>query len=377
MKNDQKLAEQITAMKKAAKKAKSERRLLQDERDVAEHRLDSLTRMEVASLRAKRKAKELVDGPDADEPIRLHTIAELRKRPPVGWLVDRFAQRSTIVMVAGPPGIGKSFLTADLALSVATGQPFLGERPTRQGRVLYIAGEGATGLPSRVEAWERTRNVRVDDDALMVAEQGVDFSSETSTDKLVAIVAAQRFDLVIADTFSQLTRLRNENDAAEVATALRNAQRVREACPGSVVVFVHHVGKGDRAQMRGSSAIQGNVDTVWIVKGDSQSFDLSTLAKDDGKAKDFPRELIVGLKLEEAGDSCVITMGPTTLDLTEDPLAAFERGRDYTVDEIAELKNLTRRSAERAAKQLVESGRMERPSRGLYRVKLPPPAVAE
>jgi len=54
------------------------------------------------------------------------------------WLVKPFFPREGIVLLYGKKGVGKSPLTWALAEAVATGTPWLGDKPTTTGEVLYL-----------------------------------------------------------------------------------------------------------------------------------------------------------------------------------------------------------------------------------------------
>lgn len=60
-------------------------------------------------------------------------VAELTYRAPE-YIVSELIEADTLGLIFGDPGCGKSFLTVDIALSVATGTPFH-ERATKQGAV--------------------------------------------------------------------------------------------------------------------------------------------------------------------------------------------------------------------------------------------------
>jgi hypothetical protein len=63
-------------------------------------------------------------------------VGDLEARPSE-FLIDGLIETDTLGVVFGDPGCGKSFIAADIALSVATGDPFHG-RPTKQGAVFFI-----------------------------------------------------------------------------------------------------------------------------------------------------------------------------------------------------------------------------------------------
>src|SRR5207253_752097 len=81
---------------------------------------------------------------------------EVEGLQPPAWLVDGIMPRGGLAVLYGPPGIGKSFLAQDWALSVGAGLEWLG-RSIHMGPVVYVAAEGTAGLPNRVRAWKLAR----------------------------------------------------------------------------------------------------------------------------------------------------------------------------------------------------------------------------
>ncbi|WP_426765441.1 AAA family ATPase, partial [Pseudomonas aeruginosa] len=72
----------------------------------------------------------------------LEPFAEfIQKKVSVLKLVRGILGEGGLSVLYGAPGAGKSFLALDLGYAVATGQPWMG-RDTRQGPVIYAAGEG-------------------------------------------------------------------------------------------------------------------------------------------------------------------------------------------------------------------------------------------
>jgi AAA domain len=86
-------------------------------------------------------------------PYRLLTDIEIENLPPPEWLIDALIPRNALVVLYGEPGIGKTFLALDWAMSVAAGRTWLG-RTVQQGHVLYLAFEGSAGFGPRLRAWK-------------------------------------------------------------------------------------------------------------------------------------------------------------------------------------------------------------------------------
>ena len=71
------------------------------------------------------------------------SFSELTKTefPPQPALIEGLVERGTLVILAGGPKAGKSWLSLDMAISVATGGSLFGEHDADQGDVLYLALE--------------------------------------------------------------------------------------------------------------------------------------------------------------------------------------------------------------------------------------------
>lgn len=61
--------------------------------------------------------------------------------PPREWLIDEFLPSGVVGVVASRGGVGKSMLLLNLALCVATGNPFLGMETKKTGKVVYLSAE--------------------------------------------------------------------------------------------------------------------------------------------------------------------------------------------------------------------------------------------
>jgi hypothetical protein len=84
------------------------------------------------------------------------------------WLVQGLLETDSFSCLFGDPGAGKSFLAIELAACVATGTPFYGLEVKHPGPVIYLAGEGRTGLVRRFRAWSIARRVPLDNAPLFL-----------------------------------------------------------------------------------------------------------------------------------------------------------------------------------------------------------------
>ena len=67
------------------------------------------------------------------------------------WAVQDLIPQVGSGLVSGQWGTFKTFVTIDLAHAVMTGEPFLGFDIVRRGGVLFIAQEGASEIPIRLQ----------------------------------------------------------------------------------------------------------------------------------------------------------------------------------------------------------------------------------
>lgn len=223
------------------------------------------------------------------------------------WLIEGLVPAHAAVLLAGEPGVGKSFVALTMAAKVATGQDFFTSavEPDEPRTVAYVLGEGFSRFGDRVSALQRDMGELPDDRLRFVdgAGHGVNLSDLASVTETCAQLAVIDPDLVVLDTFSMLAQVESENDNAGIADVMRVAgQMISEF--GCSVMIVHHVNKSS-GDVRGAGAFKGNVDTVVVAKrtkGDQ--FKLSTQSADHGKQRDGEPVSIDGYSIvsDERGD---------------------------------------------------------------------------
>ncbi|TKB49934.1 DNA primase [Ferrimonas sediminicola] len=212
-------------------------------------------------------------------------------------------------VVYGPSGHFKSFIALALACHVATGQDWNGHR-TQRNKVIYVAGEGGTGVPRRIKAWESKSRKGVTVSDLAVISQPVYL---TEVGQLEALIDAatdfggeQGVGLIILDTLARCFAGADENKTADMNQFIAKCDELRRRT-GATVLVVHHSGKDAEKGARGSSALRAAADFEFSVKRTEDDQLAAWLActkmKDDGGASDMAFPLrVVELFTDSDGD---------------------------------------------------------------------------
>ena len=216
-----------------------------------------------------------------------------RDMPPPEYIVEGLIEHGGLSCMIGKPGVGKSGVALDMALSIATGRPWQGKK-TLKTRVLYLPGEGLSGTVQRIKAWAHVHDVphEVIDDGFRLGNDIIRVGASSEAWGLaVEYILRQRIGLVIFDTFARMATGIEENSATEVGKAIVRLDNVRKLT-GAGAMLIHHTSKGDPRSGRGSSALHGALDTELLVSEGSWSYDeLPELAADPPSGK--PLEMAV------------------------------------------------------------------------------------
>ena len=214
------------------------------------------------------------EGPDASL-LGFTFDGDVPPEPP-RYLIKHLLPAEGVAILGGQSGAGKTFTGVDLAVSLATGQPFFGRRVVETVGTLILAAEGAGTLASRIEA---ARATRADGKPLSIAWMGAvpnlaDAEEIKGLQPKIRAVDARmraqfgvRLGLIAIDTLAAAFALRDENDAAEAQQTLRHMRMLGEPL-GALVLPIHHYGKTEDTGLRGSSADRGGADAVLSVLAD-------------------------------------------------------------------------------------------------------------
>jgi hypothetical protein len=188
------------------------------------------------------------------------------------WLVDGVIPVGSNGIIAGEPKAGKSFTIADLALSLASGTPFLGFRVPKPVRVGLIAREDYPGLTSwRINALRHGRSwPRMDDfcDNLYVnTRQQSDelrIDNPSHRQEVIEALTSRSIQFAIFDVLNVLHSA-DENDNTEMRKVMAYFSEI-QAKAKCAIGLIHHLGKAEgkwTRRLRGASAIHGWVE--WLL----------------------------------------------------------------------------------------------------------------
>jgi len=191
--------------------------------------------------------------------LDLDGLEAIRESAP---LIEGLFVREQKTLIHGKPKAGKTHVTLDAMLHLATGQDWHGHRVSAPARVVYLSGEGRNAIRRRVRAWLASRpehrekvknNTRFRVVAPQMHEDGV-------FEELVAELSEFKPDLIVFDTAANHMRGLEENSAKDVGLFFGFITKLQRRLGDPAVCVVHHDGKDGK--QRGSNAFAGEVDVL-------------------------------------------------------------------------------------------------------------------
>tara|TARA_R110000851_G_scaffold79550_1_gene175135 strand:- start:1142 stop:3133 length:1992 start_codon:yes stop_codon:yes gene_type:complete len=206
-----------------------------------------------------------------------HASEAIDNATPPKWIIKNVLEEDSLIGMFGSPKTGKSFITVDMACAVATGKEWH-EKRTKQGLVLYLAGEGHRGLSRRLLAWEQVNKQSLKDSKLHYSERGVQILDDLDAEMMrnEALVLQDTYKeapkLVVIDTLARNFGAGNENSTEDMNRFVANCDRfIREEFRCGVIL-VHHTGHGENSRGRGSSVLPAALDAEYkVIKNEDPS----------------------------------------------------------------------------------------------------------
>lgn len=176
-----------------------------------------------------------------------------------GWAIEGVI--GGLGLLWGAPGVGKSFVAVSMAVSVATGRPWIGRR-THDGPVLYVAGEGGKAAVGRrmfaaIEQW--SMDLEAEPVPIRIATPATDLTAGPQEVLRDVDEWGSIPKLVVIDTLSRCFT-GDENKQEYMGRFVHSLDTIRDTY-GCAVLVVHHSNR--QGKVRGSNVLGGAADVSW------------------------------------------------------------------------------------------------------------------
>lgn len=187
-----------------------------------------------------------------------------------------------LTVIYGKPKSYKSFVALDMALSVATGIDYHGNK-TERCNVLYIAAEGQKGITKRIKAWLQVREVEKLENFYPFVKP-ITINDDKACKELISFLKLfpVKPELIFIDT---LNRSMKGNENGDDMTAFVAGVTEISVEIGAQVVVIHHTPKNGEG-MRGHSSLLGAVDFSYLVEKHKKLSNVAVLTRDEVKDHD-------------------------------------------------------------------------------------------
>lgn len=295
---------------------------------------------------------------------RLYTLTQLENLPQVKPLIEDTIPLGGVSLLAGTHSTGKSFVALSMGCSVHTGAPWYG-RPVERRKTLYLAGEGPRGLRKRVRAWEAYHETTIGDD-FQIYDGAVQLVDPAQVEHLENLIRDDGFGFVIVDTLAKSTIGIEENSNSDMSRAVDALYRIQRATGDGSVLTVHHTGK-DGLTVRGASALEAGLDTVYLSTKKGESFQIERKKNKDGPVSDLRTFDLIAIP-ENAGPVLKPKTASDTLESNRKVSSALSDlcrdGKGVVQAELLKASGLKRATFVDAVNRLVSAGEIHREGTG-------------
>ena len=188
------------------------------------------------------------------------------RQPEKAWLIESMWAYGAVGIIGGPPKCCKSWLGLDMALSVASATPCLGQFPVKRPgtALIFMAEDALPAVRGRIEALCTHRQIPIDSlDLFVITASTLRLDLTRDQKRLKATLAAFKPRLLLLDPLVRLHRL-DENSATDISSLLGFVREMQRSYD-TAIVLVHHLSKKHYAQpgqaLRGSSDLHAFGDS--------------------------------------------------------------------------------------------------------------------
>lgn len=190
---------------------------------------------------------------------------------PAHPIVEGLLDEDGGAIIAGSPGVGKTWVELSLASAIASGESWVCHFPTKQGPVLIIDEESnVRGMQGRLQMMENAHPIGLDAPIHFAIGHGIRLDTPEGMMAIDALLNQHKPVAVFLDSFTRFHG-GNENSSGEMAGVFRNAKALMQAHK-TIFIFLDHIRKksfiNDIDEMiRGSSEKKAWPDSIIYLTG--------------------------------------------------------------------------------------------------------------
>jgi hypothetical protein len=236
----------------------------------------------------------------------------------LAWLIDGLWSTQGVGVIGGAPKCCKTWLSLDLAVSVASGTDALGRfHVATPGPVLIYGAEDApVALRDRIESIAAARGLPLRDlDLGLIVADSVRLDVERDRARLRATLEEHRPRLLLLDPLVRLHRI-DENSAGEMSALLGELRALQREYQVALAL-VHHVRKNggqDGQSLRGSGDLHAWGDSNLYLQRRERQMVLTV----EHRSAPSPPPCTLELAVEPSVHLRVVEGGPVPHDLAVD-----------------------------------------------------------
>lgn len=201
----------------------------------------------------------------------LNSIINDDSDPPEPIIDNGILLDGTILLIIGPAKSKKTFLTQNIALSIASGKDFAGFKMPKPKKVFYYLAEGGY-YPNRERLKQMAKNISTN----YIGNFMIDFPPympinhpEVYND-VYKDIEESNAEVVIFDPLIRFHDI-DENSANGISQVFSKIRQLIDKL-GISVILVHHTGKVQSRGGRGSSAIIGEYDSCITINRSKEDY---------------------------------------------------------------------------------------------------------
>jgi DNA-binding transcriptional ArsR family regulator len=293
------------------------------------------------------------------------------------WLVDNIWMAKNVGWIAGEGKSYKSIMSLDLALSVASGTPFLGKfKVNDPGTVLMVQEEDPVWrVAHRIQAMAEAKGITNFDVAhkegslvLRMNETNVPlflsiggkltFEDEGRMSALERAIATRRPKLVVLDPMFMLSAGMDEFKAGEMAHILNTLKQWRNEYECAIAI-VHHYRKGqgaDTQKLYGSMALYAWSENSLLVQRESRDTNLVSIRRDIKDAPSDDKLAVEFINIDEEYRYVLRDLSSTGNPTIANALRGHALEDAITIKGLQDITGLSDRAVRQHVKEMEEGG---------------------